>query len=211
MNARHVRNTLFAVLLVAFLYYAWRYIQATSFDIGGTRYYILFDDAMISMRYAYNLEHGNGLVWNVGERVQGFTNPLWVLYMAGLHRLPLEAAQVSLAVQLTGTILLAGTLYFVRRIVEHFTDDLLAMLAAVAFTAFYAPLNSYVFLGMEVSALALLLAAAVWLVLRNGQARFSPWLYLILAVGTLLRSDAAVALHHHPCRAVDPAEAIPRP
>ena len=193
MNARHVRNALFLALLIGFLWYAWRYIQATSFEIGGSKYYILFDDAMISMRYAYNLAHGNGLVWNVGERVQGFTNPLWVLFMAGLHRLPLEPAQLSLAVQITGTALLAATLYFVRRIVEHFTDDLLAMLAAVAFTAFYAPLNSYVFLGMEVSALALVLTAAVWIVLRNGDGRFTPWLYGLLAVGTLLRSDAAVA------------------
>ncbi len=32
---------------------------------------------MILMRYAYNLAHGNGLVWNPGERVEGITNPLW--------------------------------------------------------------------------------------------------------------------------------------
>ena len=93
---------LFAALLVGFLYYAWRYILATSFVIDGTRYYVLFDDAMISMRYAYNLAHGNGLVWNVGERVQGFTNPLWVLYMALFHLLPLPPAQMGLAVQITG-------------------------------------------------------------------------------------------------------------
>ena len=192
MNARLVRNALFAVLLLGFLAYAWLYIQATSFEIAGTRYYILFDDAMISMRYAYNLAHGNGLVWNIGERVQGFTNPLWVFYMAALHELLPETTQVALAVQITGTLLLAGSLYFVRRIVEHFTGDLLAMLAAVALTAFYAPLNSYVFLGMEVSALSLVVVAAAWIVLRNGTDRFTPWLYVLLAVGTLLRSDAAV-------------------
>ena len=75
MNSRLLRNTLFGLLVAGFLVYAWRYILATSFVIDGTRYYILFDDAMISMRYAYNLAHGNGLVWNIGERVQGFTNP----------------------------------------------------------------------------------------------------------------------------------------
>ena len=178
--------------MLGFLYYAWTYIQATSFVIDGTRYYVLFDDAMISMRYAYNLAHGNGLVWNVGERVQGFTNPLWVFYMAGLHLLPIPAPQVALAVQLTGAALLAAALLVVRRIVEHLTHDLLAMLGAVAFTAFYAPLLSYGLLGMEVSALALLLAASILLVLRNGTDRFTPWLYVMLAVGTLLRSDMAV-------------------
>jgi arabinofuranosyltransferase len=147
---------------------------------------------MISMRYAYNLAHGNGLVWNVGERVQGFTNPLWVFYMALFHRLPIPLAQMGLAFQITGAVFLAVTLFFVRRIVEQLTGDMLAMLGAVALAAFYAPLNSYSLLGMEVSALALLLTASVWLVLKNGTDRFTPFLYVMLAIGTLLRSDAAV-------------------
>jgi hypothetical protein len=192
MNSRNIRNALFTVLVLGFLYYVWRYILATSFIIDGTRYYVLFDDAMISMRYAYNLAHGNGLVWNVGERVQGFTNPLWVFYMALLHLLPIPQAQLGLAVQVTGAALLAATLYFVRRIVEHLTSDLPAMLGAVALTAFYAPLNSFGLLGMEVSALALILSICVWLVLKNGADRFTPWVYVMLALGTLLRSDMAV-------------------
>src|SRR4030067_1950880 len=113
MNSRTPPNALFSLLLLGFLFYAWRYILAPSFIIDGTRYYVLFDDAMISMRYAYNLAHGNGLVWNVGERVQGFTNPLWVFYMALLHLLPIPQAQLGLAVQVTGAALLAATLYFV--------------------------------------------------------------------------------------------------
>jgi hypothetical protein len=183
---------LFGSLVLGFLCYAWRYILATSFIVDGTRYYVLFDDAMISMRYAYNLAHGNGLVWNVGERVQGFTNPLWVFYMALLHLLPIPSAQLGLAVQVTGALLLATTLYFVRRIVEHLTPDLPAMLGAVALTAFYAPLDSYSLLGMEVSALALILAASVWLILKHSPDRFTPWLYVVLGLGTLLRSDMAV-------------------
>jgi len=192
MNPKSLRNALFGLLVGGFVLYAWRYILATSFGIDGTRYYILFDDAMISMRYAYNLAHGNGLVWNIGERVQGFTNPLWVFYMALLHLLPLSPANVSLAVQITGAALLIANLFFVRGIVEYFTGDLLSMLAAVAFTAFYAPLNSYALLGMEVSALSLVLTASVWLILRNGTDRFSPWLYVLLGFSTVLRSDMAI-------------------
>lgn len=40
------------------------------------------DDATISLRYAHNLAQGHGLVFNLGERVQGFTNPLWTLLLA---------------------------------------------------------------------------------------------------------------------------------
>jgi len=34
------------------------------------------DDAMISARTSWNLADGEGLVFNLGERVQSFTNPL---------------------------------------------------------------------------------------------------------------------------------------
>lgn len=40
------------------------------------------DDAFISFRYAWNLVHGHGLVYNAGERVEGFSNPLWTLLSA---------------------------------------------------------------------------------------------------------------------------------
>jgi len=39
-------------------------------------------DAFISFRYARNLVDGLGLVFNFGERVEGFTNLLWTLWMA---------------------------------------------------------------------------------------------------------------------------------
>jgi len=45
----------------------------------------LTDDAYISFRYARNLADGYGLVFNPGfERVEGYTNFLWVLLLAGL-------------------------------------------------------------------------------------------------------------------------------
>jgi arabinofuranosyltransferase len=39
------------------------------------------DDAYISYRYVANYLHGHGLVYNVGERVEGFTNFGWVVYL----------------------------------------------------------------------------------------------------------------------------------
>ena len=40
------------------------------------------DDAFISMRYAWNLAHGHGLVFNPGEAVEGYTNFLWTVLLA---------------------------------------------------------------------------------------------------------------------------------
>jgi len=43
------------------------------------------DDMFISFRYAWNLAHGQGLVFNPGERVFGLTNPGLALLLALLH------------------------------------------------------------------------------------------------------------------------------
>src|SRR5438477_266217 len=40
------------------------------------------DDAYISFRYARNLNEGLGLVYNAGERVEGYSNFLWTLWSA---------------------------------------------------------------------------------------------------------------------------------
>ncbi|MBN1440937.1 MAG: hypothetical protein JW929_16140 [Anaerolineales bacterium] len=43
------------------------------------------DDAYITMRTVDHFTHGNGLVYNIGERVQSYTHPLWLLLLAGLY------------------------------------------------------------------------------------------------------------------------------
>jgi hypothetical protein len=49
----------------------------------------LCDDAFIAYRYAENLANGKGMVFNAGERVEGFTSPLWVLLCAAGIRMGL--------------------------------------------------------------------------------------------------------------------------
>ena len=41
----------------------------------------IVDDTMITFRYADNFLGGHGLVFNVGEHVQGFTHPLWLFLL----------------------------------------------------------------------------------------------------------------------------------
>src|ERR1035437_4307958 len=93
--------------------------QWGSYRINGTRYFCLFDDAMISMRYARNLAEGHGLVWNPGERVEGYTNLAWTLFMAGVHLLPLEERLTSLAVMVTNVALNAFCLLLLGRVVAR--------------------------------------------------------------------------------------------
>jgi hypothetical protein len=53
------------------------------------------DDTFITLRYAEQFLHGNGFVYNEGERVEGYTNFLWLVIITFLQRLgfdPVEAA-----------------------------------------------------------------------------------------------------------------------
>jgi len=185
----------FALVLAAYAVYAGAFIFQTSFVVDGVRHYCLFDDAMISMRYARNLAEGHGPVWNAAEgRVEGYTNPLWVAYMALLHFVPVHPSKVSLLVQITGATCLLGNLFFVRKIALCLAGGSnWVWLAAVVLTAFYLPLNNWALQGMEVGLATLLISASVWMAVQClRHQRFSTWLYLLLAIGVLVRMDLLV-------------------
>src|SRR6478672_9938157 len=40
------------------------------------------DDAVITFRYVDNLLHGHGASFNPGDKVQGYTHPLWFLLLS---------------------------------------------------------------------------------------------------------------------------------
>jgi len=70
-------------------------------------YAFLTDDAFISFRYARNLSDGYGLVFNPGfERVEGYTNFLWVLILAGCNAVGFVPENVSHVLTLAFTVIL---------------------------------------------------------------------------------------------------------
>ena len=77
------------------------------FNLGHT-----VDDAFIGFRYAENLVRGHGLVFNPGERVEGYTNFLWVILMAPCIALSIDP---EAAAKVLGFLAAAGTLAAVVR------------------------------------------------------------------------------------------------
>lgn len=78
--------------------------------VHARQYAFLCDDAYISFRYAQNALLGRGLVFNPGERVEGYSNFLWVLQLVGLGRIGVgpEAGSLALGVLYTFAMLGAG-------------------------------------------------------------------------------------------------------
>ena len=57
-------------------------VAALAFEWWRRYHYNVCDDSLISLQYARNVARGLGFVFNPGERVEGFTNFLWVTVLA---------------------------------------------------------------------------------------------------------------------------------
>ncbi len=90
------------------------------------------DDAFISLRYAQNLVEGHGLVFNPGERVEGYTNLSWTLLLAAALALGLPDLASAEALGLASYAALAGMLLAHTRRRARETGRLPLPLAALA-------------------------------------------------------------------------------
>lgn len=93
----------------------------------------LQDDAFITYRYARNLARGNGLVFNRGEKVEGYTNFLWTL----MHWLPEKMGWSSpIFSQLIGIVMMLATVAVTLRLARRlFNSPAFAFLVAMTLVA----------------------------------------------------------------------------
>ena len=183
---------LLAVLLILVLWLPATLVHQQE-RLSGQTHYWLSDDAMISMRYAANLAAGHGLVFNPGERVEGYSNFLWTALMALFHLLPLPQTQVSLAVLLADILLAAAIVPLIIGLSSLLGGGLLVtaagLLAFVLSRDQFWAANS----GLETTLLTLVFLGAVYRVLRdNADGWPSRLTYLLIGLLPLIRSDALV-------------------
>jgi hypothetical protein len=163
------RLAAFAVSLSTVLFLAWsaRFLARASMRaIDGRRYFALFDDALVSMRYAWNLSHGHGLVWNPGERVEGYSNLLTTLVMSVVTGL-FDRRLAALAIQVIGVATVLAAAALAHRLARFATagdsEAVRRALPPIAFAATLAcyPLAYWSFMGMETGLMTLLLLASL--------------------------------------------------
>jgi arabinofuranosyltransferase len=164
----------------------WR----NSVIVEGHRYYALHDDAMISMRYAYNLARGNGLVWSPGEYVQGFTNLGWTLLMAVPLWLGVPVPLAPLVMKIINVALHVAILALVFAWASRRNRSIQGLVGAFL-VAIDGSLLTFGFGGFEVMAQALLIMAACLSVFEGTPAAAAP-IYAALAV--VVRPDAMIVL-----------------
>lgn len=166
--------------------------------VNGERTFTLFDDAMVSMRYAHNLARGNGLVWNAGQPgVEGYTNFLWTLWMAALHLTGVPLRLLGLLVSVSGLAILAGNLAVIAAICRELAPERPSVeRTALLLSATCYPLLYWTLRGMEVGLVAIVLSSATLFAIRftRGHDRAIAGLAVMSIIGVLTRTDVAVPL-----------------
>lgn len=124
-------------------------------------YHCTADDAFISFRCARNLAQGAGPVYNVGERVEVFSNPLWVLVLALASLVRIDIVTAS---KIIGLGCGAATLFFLMRLCRRVlalspVGTLLALCYAAASIGFV----FYAISGMETALYTMTLVLMVYL------------------------------------------------
>ncbi|OGU66551.1 MAG: hypothetical protein A2499_17115 [Stygiobacter sp. RIFOXYC12_FULL_38_8] len=116
------------------------------------------DDAFTSLRYVQNFVDGNGLVFNIGERVEGYTNFLWVLLLSAVsflaHALNLNLPLVAQVLStLFGVLLLVSTYLLAKKIIaKNYSGSIISSLLALsapAMVLFTTPFIYWSVSGME--------------------------------------------------------------
>ena len=144
-----------------FIIWGFWFIYRSSFvSEDGIRYFLIFDDGMISFRYALNIVNGFGPVWNNNEYVEGISNPLWTLVMSACIYIFGQALS-PLIIQLIGLVLLllsAFHIYLISVILSikfKAKESLFTILPTMIFFAYY-PISYWSIGGMEVCLLVFL-------------------------------------------------------
>jgi arabinofuranosyltransferase len=145
------------------------------------------DDAYISFRYAANFLDGKGLVFNAGERVEGYTNFLWVMLMAlfkGLFGIDYLSTSRFFGV-LSGALVFYLLYLLLRSHLQQWHWLIYAALAVMLLSN--QSLAYWSIASLETSAFACMALAA--LVAEYRKPQLTP---ALLVIATLLRPEGAV-------------------
>lgn len=144
------------------------------------------DDAYISFVYARNLVEGHGLVFNVGERVEGYTCFLWVLLCALGLALGVSAETWSTALGLLAALGTLAACAALARTIAPRASALVGPLTALLL-ALWPPFAWWAVSGMETVLFTALVTTAFYLYIRSGpQSLAAP---VVTALAALTRPE----------------------
>jgi arabinofuranosyltransferase len=141
--------------------------------IMGWQHRWLADDGFINFRYVDQIRHGNGPVFNAGERVEAFTSPAWLALLLGFDLiLPLRIEWIAvvsgLALVAAGfAFAAAGSARLWRRVVGEGTTFPAGLLVFAALP----PAWDFATSGLDTALAVAWLGASWWVLCRRCDTR----------------------------------------
>jgi len=137
-------------------------------------YDFISDDAFITLRYARNWIDGQGIVFNAGEYVEGYTSFLWLVALSGQGALGLDLLTAARAEGLAcGLALVVLTGHWARR--WHNGRRPMSLLAPLL-VATNSSVAAYSLAGLETMLFSLLVLATLYAAWREEEVASSfPW------------------------------------
>lgn len=150
----------------------------------------LADDAYITFRVVDNVIHGFGPVYNVGERVQAFTNPLLMLLMSAFSSITREVYFTSIAISIAASF--SAVAILALKVARSRVSAVAALLVLVFSTSFV----SYSTSGLENCLIFLLSALFFWVFFaaEKHSARSLLILTALFSLSLVNRMDTALLL-----------------
>lgn len=152
----------------------------------------IIDDSYISYRYAENLARGNGLTYNPGEKVEGYSNFLWVLLISSGIKLGLDPVWVS---KMLGMILGVCTVLVVFNISSLLQDGRFPYnLISGLIIATSIPFALWSVSGLETSLYTFLIISSIYFIVKSNNTNHHKAIFfpLILASVALCRPEGVV-------------------
>ncbi|MFH1893711.1 MAG: hypothetical protein ABIK83_13640 [Candidatus Zixiibacteriota bacterium] len=158
--------TLLLVLLTLFAFHSW--------SLNFTQ-----DDAYISYRYVENFTEGHGLVFNYGERVEGYTNFLWIMILSLVTLVGLPMILVS---KVLGVVFGAGTVVLTWLFGREYSDHKrwLVPFIAPAFLVANGALCYWVIGGLETGLFIFLFSLTLYVEMKRPS--LTPFILVLAAL-----------------------------
>jgi hypothetical protein len=144
------------------------------------------DDAYISFRVLREFLAGNGLVYNVGEHVEAYSNFLWLLLLSPGAALGLDPVSLSRALGLICTLIcMVCTWGLARQLAPRGPAAIIAVLLMASLT----PFAFWSMAGLETPLVAALIAAMAWSLFREAAGAPAWPTGLLMALLALARPE----------------------
>jgi hypothetical protein len=147
------------------------------------------DDSFIFFRYADNIAAGHGPVYNLGERCEGFTSPVWLAILTGAR---LIGCDLLLAAKLAGALLGLLTVLLILASCRQLTTDSMSLYLSAFMLASSALFQSWICSGMDVALFLFWESLAVFVFTRERTPEILLW--GVTAIAGWVRPEANMVI-----------------